>query len=168
MEMSTFEIRANNYLTAIASAHTRMEEFGYDHEDPKEVLSRIYGSFIVWLIACEEARAHERLSIDRIDFHSHIISALPLSDNPNWRVKIEPAPESTLRERAEGLWGIRVAMTHGDGDISKINSSRNAVFARNAINYLPGIELKSDRIYIDRGVSHVAVRTILQIQEALP
>ena len=54
MAMSALEIRASNYLTAISGSAQESEDFGYSDEDPREVLSRIYRSFVVWLTACEE------------------------------------------------------------------------------------------------------------------
>ena len=165
--MSTFEIRANNYLTAIQTSSQRINDFGYADEEPEEVVSRIYSSFVVWLTACEEARAQQRLGTNNASFGRDVVEALPLADDPSWGTYIQPLPNTTLRARAEGLWGIRVAATHGDGDLLKIRSARNRGYASNAPNVLPGLTIRNDNLYVSSGVTHYAVRTIVQIQDVL-
>lgn len=54
--MSDFEIRANNMVTAIETAQQRVEDFGYSNDSPAETVSRIVGMFVTWLTACCQAR----------------------------------------------------------------------------------------------------------------
>ena len=102
--MTDFEIRANNIATAISASHQRVEHFGYSDDPAKESVSRIYGMFITWLTACEEAR-HQN------SYSKSVISALPNIDDPNWKTYISPAPTSTLKQRIESLW-VYVLYSH--------------------------------------------------------
>lgn len=167
MLMSDFEIRANNYVTAIGAAKWRVEDFGYDRDPAEEVTSRVYSSFVTWLTACEEARAQHRLSIDSASFKRHVIDQLPDVDDPSWDVYIRPVPISTLKQRACALWGIRVASCHGDGDTNLVASKVNRAFALSAPAHLSGVELRGSKLYVSGAVTHEAIRTIVQIQDVL-
>ena len=168
--MTPFEIRANNYATAIAGASQRIDDFGYKDESPQEVLSRIYASFVIWLTASEEARAQTELGLQSASFRKHIIGAIPKSDDPDWDVYIgrskNDPPVSSLYDRACSLWGIRIAFAHGDGDTSLILDKTNKGYAEAAPNHLPGVTIKGDRLYVG-GITHVAIRTIVQIQKEI-
>jgi len=97
----------------------------------------------------------------------NVIQALPVEDPPNWETYIMPPPNSTLRQRAESLWGIRVAYTHGDGDISLITNQTNKKYATDAPSYLQGVLLKNNKLILNGGVYHEAIRTIVQIRDLL-
>jgi len=161
MSMADFEVRANNILTAIGVSHSRIQQFGYTDDPAEEAVSRIYGMFVTWLTACEESRLGG-------PFSKVVLSALPSNDDPAWPSFIEPKPSSTLKERASALWGIRVAFTHGDGDLSLISSAANRAYAQDAYKHLPGIAVVGNRVALFPHISHNAIRTIVQLHSVLP
>jgi hypothetical protein len=158
--MTEFEIRANNIATAIGVSRERILDFGYEFDDPGEAVSRIYGMFVSWLTACEEARLGG-------SFRKVVIERLPTIDDESWPNYIMPIPTSTLRKRAESLWGIRVAFTHGDGDLRKVTNQTNRSYAEDAHVHLPGVSKVDERIHVNGGLEHHAIRTIVQIQDIL-
>jgi len=158
--MSDFEARANNIATAICASRDRIEDFGYGDDPVDEAVSRIYGMFITWLTSCEEAR-HEK------GYSESVIAALPDQDDPNWRVYMKPLPKGTLKQRAQCLWGIRVAFTHGDGEIASIQNIKNRTYAENAATILPGVSLENNRLLLNRAIEHTAIRTMVQIRDIL-
>lgn len=164
--MSDFEVRANNMETAIAGAMDRVAEFGYESDSPGEAGSRLIGMYICWLTACEEAR--RQLANPNASFKSDVINVLPTADDPSWQTFIEPRPSSTLRQRAESLWGIRIAFTHGDGDIALIRDRKNQQFAQDAHLHIPGVTLRGTQLILSGCNLHTLIRTIVQIQAVLP
>ncbi|HAR38098.1 MAG TPA: hypothetical protein DCS09_05705 [Porphyromonadaceae bacterium] len=166
-EMTDFEMRANNIAVAISDARSRVEAFGYLHESPDEVVSRIVGMFICWLTACEEARL-QNMNADAT-FRTAVIDALPAVDDPNWDTYIMPKPSSSLKQRAEALWGIRIAFTHADGDTNLISNPTNKAFAQNAHLHIPGVILeKSGRLNLSGCNTHTPIKCIVQIRAVLP
>ena len=163
--MSDFEIRANNIETAIQSARQRVEDFGYSCDSPEETVSRVVGMFITWLTASEEARQQD--INNNATFTKNVIQALPVNDDSSWETYIMPQPTSTLRERAESLWGIRVAYTHGDGNIDLIKNTKNKQYALNSQNILEGVLVENNRLILSEGVYHEAIRTMVQIRDVL-
>jgi len=163
--MSSFEIRANNIETAIQSARGRVKDFGYSDDSPEETVSRVVGMFITWLTACEEARQQE--ANGSASFTRNVIQALPAEDDPNWDTYIMPQPNSTLRQRAESLWGIRIAYTHGDGDTELITNQNNKKYATNAPNILGGVAIQNGKLILNECVYHEAIRTMVQIRDVL-
>ena len=165
--MTNFEIRANNIEIAISDARRRVEDFGYSDDSPNETVSRIAGMFICWLTACEEARFQN--IYPKATFRSHVIDALPNVDDPNWKTYIKPKTSSSLKQRAEALWGIRIAFTHADGDTTLINNLTNKTFAQNAPHHIPGVTLESTgRLNLAGCNLHTPIRTIVQLQDVLP
>lgn len=163
--MTDFEIRANNIVTAIEVARHRVEDFGYSQDSPEETDTRVVGMFVTWLTACEEAR--QQTLIPNASFTKNVINALPIQDDPKWNTYIMPLPTSTLRERAEALWGIRVAFTHGDGNINLITNSQNKQYARNSANIFDAVTIHGSRLVLHGGIYHPAVRTMVQIRDLL-
>ena len=164
--MSDFEIRANNITTGISGVRSRIEDFGYSEDDAAESVSRVVAMFITYLTTCEEAR-HIGNNINAT-FSSDVLARLPEQDNPTWGTYIVPAPTSTLKERVESLWGVRVAFTHGDGDLSLIKNQRNKLFAEDAPSHLRGVTVTNGVMSINEGVFHVAIRTMVQVRDVLP
>lgn len=160
--MSPFELRANNLEVAISAVRERVKEFGYEDDPAEETVSRIIGMFVTWLTACEEARLNQQFSVG-------VIEALPQMDDPSWQPYIQPPPSSTLRQRAEALWGIRIAFTHADGDTTLIKNSRNRMYAEDAAQHIPGVVLGRDKkLRLSMKVCHTAIRTIVQVQDVIP
>ncbi len=165
--MTDFEMRANNIEIAISDARSRVEDFGYSGDSPDETVSRIAGMFICWLTACEEARFQH--TNPRATFRTHVIDALPDVDDQNWDTYIMPKPSSSLKQRAEALWGIRIAFTHADGDTNLISNATNKRFAQNSYHHLPGVKLDSNGKLNLAGCNlHTPIRTIVQIRDVLP
>ena len=161
MRMTDFELRANNIITAIEAANSRIENFGYSDDPPAESVSRIYGMFVTWLTACEESRLGGSYS-------QSVIAALPSNDDPLWPTFIQPQPTSTLQQRASALWGIRIAFTHGDGDVSLITNAANKAYATNAPSHFPGVTIAGSRLSLTPAIAHSAIRTIVQVRSILP
>lgn len=164
--MTDFEVRACNMETAIEGARHRVAEFGYESDSPDEAASRLIGMYICWLTACEEARRQQ--ANPNASFRSDVINVLPISDDPSWQTFIEPRPSSTLRQRAESLWGIRIAFTHGDGDIALIRDRTNQRFAQDAHLHIPGVTMSGTKLILSSCNLHTPIRTIVQIQAVLP
>lgn len=164
--MSDFEIRANNIVTAIQVADHRVKDFGYAEDSPEEASSRIVGMFVTWLTACEEAR-HQATN-SSASYTRNVINALPVQDDPNWDDYIMPPPTSTLRERAEALWGVRIAFTHGDGDLNLISNQQNKSYAQNAAKILEGVSINGTKLILNGGLFHSAIRTMVQIRDVIP
>jgi len=163
--MSKFEIRANNIKTAIELARNRVVDFGYSDDSSQETVSRVVGMFITWLTACEEARQQEATS--GASFTKNVIQVLPIEDDSSWVSYIMPPPNSTLRQRAESLWGIRITYTHGDGDIDLITNPNNKNYAINAPNILRGVSIENNKLVLNENVYHEAIRTMVQIRDLL-
>lgn len=163
--MSDFEIRANNIWTGIQSTRQCIQDFGYSQDSENESVSRVIGMFITWLTSCEEARQND---LGRSgSFTQTVISNLPIINNPNWDTYIEPSPTSSLKARAEALWGIRIAFTHCDGNVNNITNLTNQNFARNSVNILPGVSLNNNKLVLNEGISHYAIRSLSQIHDLL-
>lgn len=165
-KMNDFEIRANNIKTAIESASFRVDQFGYSEDATKETVSRVVGMFITWLTACEEAR--QQYIQANATFTKNVINMLPTSDDTGWDTYIIPPPSSTLRQRAEALWGIRVAFTHADSDISLITNTKNQHYASNSPNIFNSVTLQGNKLQLNEGLYHEAIKTIVQIRDVLP
>ena len=164
--MSDFETRANNIETGISGVRSRVEDFGYSQDEAAESVSRVVAMFITYLTTCEEAR---HISSDiNASFSNDVLAKLPEQDNPSWGTYINPAPTSSVKERVESLWGVRVAFTHGDGDLSLIKSQRNKQFAENAPSHLRGVTVTNGIMSLNEGVFHVAIRTMVQVRDVLP
>lgn len=164
--MTDFEMRANNIEVAISTVRQRVEDFGYPHESPDETVSRVVGMFICWLTACEEARFQDIGA--GATFRTAVIDALPTVDDPNWDTYIMPKPSSSLKQRAEALWGIRIAFTHADGDTNLISNSTNRAFAQNAPLHIPGVALENGKLNLSGCNTHTPIRTIVQLRAVLP
>ncbi|MDD5298336.1 MAG: hypothetical protein PHU46_15645 [Rhodocyclaceae bacterium] len=152
--------------TAIGGARSRVEDYGYGDDPAHETESRVMGMFITWLTACEEARF--QAANPRASFRRDVINALPTQDDPSWGTYILPQPTSSLRQRAEALWGIRIAFTHGDGDTLLITDQVNRSFAQDAPGHIPGASLTNGRLHLTNGIFHTAIRTVVQIRDVLP
>jgi len=158
--MSDFEIRANNIHIAIETAGHRVDDFGYSDDSTHESVSRVIGMFITWLTACEEARLQG-------SFFSKVINQLPANDDPSWDTYIMPQPSTSLKQRVEALWGIRIAFTHGDGDINLITNQNNKNFALNAPNILDGVSIENNVMILNENIYPVAIKTMVQIRDVL-
>jgi len=163
--MSDFEIRANNIVTGISGVRSRIEDFGYTDDDAKESVSRVVAMFIAYLTTCEEAR-HISNNINA-SFSNDVLAKLPVQDDPTWDAYIDPALTSSLRERVESLWGVRVAFTHGDGDLSLIKNARNKKFAQDAPLHLDGVTIADGKMSLNESVFHIATRTMVQVADLL-
>ena len=161
MPMTDFELRANNIITVIEAAANRIEDFGYSEDPPAESVSRLYGMFVTWLTACEESRLGG-------PYGQSVIAALPDKDDPRWPTFIEPQPTSTLKQRASALWGIRIAFTHGDGDISLVTNVTNKAYAANSPSHFSGVTIVGNRLALTPQIAHRAIRTIVQVRSILP
>ncbi len=164
--MSNFEIRANNIQTAINTTRNRIEDFGYEDDSAEESVSRVIGMYITWLTSSEEARQQSINS--NATFRKNVIDVLPTNDDPSWDHYIEPAPTSTLKQRAEALWGIRIAFTHGDGDIDLITNTTNKNFALNAPSVFNSVSINSNKMMLNESIYHTAIKTMVQIRDVLP
>jgi len=164
--MSDFETRANNIATAISITRQRIEDFGYADDSPEEADSRVIGMYITWLTATEEAR-HQQAS-GNASFKRDVIDQLPITDDSSWGSYILPEPTSTLRERVEALWGIRIAFSHGDGDINLIASPINKAYAENVPNIFSSIRIKSNKMILNSSIIHQAIKTMVQVRDVLP
>ncbi len=122
--------------------------------------------FITWLTACEEARM-QKVKLNA-KFRQDIIDKLPEQDDPIWNTYIEPRPSSTLKQRTEALWGIRVAFTHADGEIDLINDARNKEFAENSPKHIPGVRIFKGKLDLSGCNLHTPIRTVVQIRDVLP
>jgi hypothetical protein len=162
-EMSDFEVRANDIWTGISTVKNRVEDFGYA-SGGNETMSNVIGMFITWLTASEEVRQN---SLGKIgSFTSTVIKELPEDDDPSWK-KYIGKPLGTLKQRTKSLWGIRIAFTHGNGDIDNITNPVNKEYARLAVKFLPGVKLDGTILELNSSISNHAIRTIIQIQELL-
>ena len=159
--MSNFEIKANDLWTGISVVEHRVKDFGYSEtpEDSKAAMSNVIGMFITWITATEEVRQN---SIgNKGSFSKTVISVLPNLDDKTWKSYLD-SPKGTLKERAESLWGIRIAFTHGNGDIDRIKNKTNKEYARNAANFLQGVVLDGNMLKLNSSISNHAIRTIFQ------
>jgi len=91
-------------------SYSRIKDFGYG-EDLQYALSCINASMIIWLVASEERRL-------KGSFPKKVIDKLPIQNDPSWNHK---PPLGHLKARMQALWGIRVAFTHGAGDLTLLS-----------------------------------------------
>jgi len=162
MSMSTFELIANDIVTGIATSADRIRDFGYE-EDIEKSLSGIYSMFVSWLIGYEEER---QTDLGRgTSFTKTLIQNLPDHDDPSWESYIMPAPSTTLKKRCMDLWGVRIAFTHGNGNIDRILDQKVKRWAENID--IRGVRLEDRRLIVNGGISHYAIRTIVQVQDVL-
>lgn len=161
--MSDFEIRANNISTAISVARQRVKDFGYDDDSSEASESRVVGMFITWLTASEEAR--QQAVNSNASFKKSVIDVLPLQDDINWDSYL--SANTTLRQRAEALWGIRVAFTHGDGNIDLITNTTNRAYVLNAPNVFSNIKIENNTLVLTNSIFHQAIRTMVQIRDVI-
>ena len=166
--MADFEQRARNYETAVSTAAHRVENFGYTHEPEVEVVSRVFGSFVIWLTAVEEARLQEHFKVDSRAYRKYIIDALPDEDNPSWEWSSYEGQTGTLKQRASALWGLRTVFAHGDGDLRLLQSKPNKRFALSAVRCIAGVRRNRSRIELSSQIFHPAIKTVLQLQEIIP
>ena len=122
-KMSDAEIRARNIEIGISAVGYRVEQFGYPEDPANESASRVLAMYVSYLTACEEAR-HMRTN-PNASFSNDVLKKLPDIDDPSWKNNMNPAPQSSLKRRAESLWGIRIAFTHCDGNVDLIKSATN-------------------------------------------
>jgi hypothetical protein len=164
---SDFELRADNICIALSAARHRIENYGYDHKPADIAISALRATFITWLVACEEARAQDRLGNSKANFVDSVLELLPIADDPSWPNFIEPPPLSSLRHRLEALWGIRIAYTHSDGNVMKIASEKNRKFAIQAPLHLPGTSLIGNWLDVSKCDLHTVKRSIIQVRSIL-
>ena len=165
--MTPFEVRANNIVTAIEASRSRIEDFGYRDDSASEAVSAVFASYVTWLVACEEARAIERLKKERVSFRRDIVEVLPKSDPNTWKSYIQPAPKSSLRKRMEAIWGLRVAFTHSDGTLSKIADQKNRDFAAEAPRHLDGLIENDGKLDASHLSLHLVTRSFVHLRDIL-
>jgi hypothetical protein len=165
--MTPFEVRANNVVTAIEASRWRVNEFGYEDDQASEAVSAVFASYVTWLVACEEARAIERLKKERVSFRRDIVEALPEADLIHWDTYIQPVPKSSLRQRMAAIWGLRVAFTHSDGTLSKIADQRNKELAADAPRHLDGLIEKDGKLDASQLSLHLVTRSFVHLRDIL-
>ena len=154
-----------NLGLVIGHADHRTETCGFP--DNGKTASVLRAAFVTWLVACEEARAQIRTENPTADFVNQVINVLPDLDDPSWQQTNADGFTAPLKDRMRSLWGVRIAFTHSDGDISKISSARNRAWAENARFYLNGVSLDNGRIDMSVADLHYIARSIAQLQSVL-
>ena len=159
MSMTPFERLANDIVVGIELSRDRIEDFGYQ-EDTQYALSCINASLIIWLTASEEKRLGGA-------FRDCVVDQLPDQNDPAWGHNIRPIPGTSLKERMQALWGIRVAFTHGAGDLTRLSNRQNRLWAESATRIVPGCQLSGDLLNCSGMNFHLPIRSIVQVQEIL-
>lgn len=145
---------------SISKAFKHLEE-KYEWVDTKEeavsLMSRLRGNLIASL--CGEIE-----EITGIGF-AKIISQL--SDKPDLKTskfRHENMPEtSSLKGRAQIMWAIRLAFTHGNGDIAQIDDANVAAYLFN--KHLDDVTVEANRVVLGRKVTFPSIRTTVEILE---
>jgi hypothetical protein len=163
--MSAFEVRATDMALVVQRARQVVEDWGHEPSEARAVASNAIAMFVCWLTAVEEARHRTRAKVP--SFSKHVIERLPAVDDPAWSTCVMPKPSASLRQRAEALWGIRIAFTHANGDTDGIESAVNKRFALSAPARIPGVQLDGTRLDLSSCGLHLPIRTVVQIQEVL-
>jgi len=157
--MSEFEQIANDVVTAIETAESRISDFGYGPATD-EAVSAVNAGLVTWLISSEERRLNG-------SFRTKVLDQLPNNDDPSWQTYISPAPAHSLKRRLEALWGIRIAYTHTAADVTMISNARNRQYAIDAPRYINGCELRNNILMINKLDFHTTIRSIVQVRDVL-
>jgi hypothetical protein len=154
-----------NLSSAIGHADHRTASYGYP--DDGRTSSVLRAAFVTWLVACEEARAQVRTNDPKASFVKYVVEALPNSDDLNWEQTNSEGFPSSLKNRMQGLWGIRIAFTHSDGDVSKIVNLKNKAWAQSAHLHVKGVSMSGNVIDMSGADLHYIHRSFAQLQTVL-
>lgn len=143
MAMNDWRVLAENVGTGLHGARVALDQFGYDGLIEGATRSRLNGLAVAWLTSSVEAHLHKR-GVNRPSFRKHVVEILPLDEDPNFNTQRHVPWTTTRRERCEALWGIRVAATHSDLNVSLIDDETNQAWARNTPNAFDSATLDGD------------------------
>ena len=154
-----------NLSLVIGHAEHRTDTCGFPDGGKTSTILR--ASFVTWLVACEESRAQNRTNDQNASFVKHVIEALPVCDDPNWEQTNSEGFHASLKNRMQGLWGIRIAFTHSDGDVSNILNLNSKTWAQSAHLHVKGVTMRGSVIDMSGADLHYIHRSFAQLQTVL-
>lgn len=159
--MVDFWERAEN-MQMIARKATLVDGFGYGGPHGAETaMHDLTAMYVVWLTSMEEGRAVRRGFQN--GFVLDVINLLPDSATADHN---EPMLHSPLKKCAESLWGLRIAITHGDCQLDKTGKT-NRQRAAAAPKHFEGVEITGNRLALSPPLMHLGLRTIEAIRANL-
>jgi hypothetical protein len=154
-----------NLSLVIGHADHRTETCGF--ADSGKTSTVLRAAFVTWLVACEEARAQIRTNDPKASFVKHVVEFLPDDDHPAWEQTNSEGFHSSLKNRMQGIWGIRIAFTHSDGDVSKIGNLKSKAWAQSAHSHVKGVAMSGNMIDMSGADLHYIHRSFAQLQTVL-
>ena len=130
-------------------------------EEANDLMRRFRGIFVASVVGEIEEK------IDRS--FSSTFQQLPNSPTPKnskyWFVDMPPT--STPRGRAQAMWAIRIAYTHGNGHIGQITDPDVAAYLEPSFvrQHFRGLRVEDDIVQVFGDVTHPALKTALEIYE---
>lgn len=164
--MSTYDYGLmSNLSQVIGQAKNRTENYGYP--DGGRTASVLKAAFVTWLVACEEARAQDRTGNLNANFVKQVVEVLPDDDDPAWEQTSSEGFDAPLKNRMQSFWGIRIAFTHSDGDVSKIGNLNSKLWSQSAHLHVNGVKMNGNVIDMLSADLHYIHRSFAQLQMVL-
>ena len=146
--------------SAIADVLRHLEE-KYEWVETKEESVSLMSRFRGILIASLCGELEELLGMK---FMKLVPQLSDKADKKTSKFTHENFPDdSSLKGRAQTMWAIRIAFTHGNGLISQIDDAQVAGYLPG--KHLKGINIVDDKIILERQVTFPSVRTAVEILE---
>jgi len=134
-------------------------EWVNSQDEAASLISRFRGTLIASLVGEVEELTGKSFSslFDQL-------SKSPTPKNSKYWFSSMPS-NSSSRGRAEVMWAIRVAYTHGNGHADQISDVgvRDFLVPNNAARHFQGVKVVNDRIELGHEVSHPAMKTVLEL-----
>lgn len=164
--MNEFEIIATDIETAIQTSNYRIKEFWY-WDFINDSTSIIYAMYISWILWAEEARQWRGFSkiIKELEDDSKLDISMRKYDLNDFKKFISPVPKSNIIDILKSLWWIRIALSHWNLDINKINKAINKSYALNTISHIPWVEINNNKLEINQSIFHLSKRVIIYLQK---
>ena len=164
MTMNDWRALAENVRTGLYGAGMAVEQFGYDDLVEGATRSRLNALAVAWLTSTVEADLHKR-GIHRPSFRKHVVDVLPEAEDPEFNTHRDAPWTSTRRDRCGALWGIRIAVTHADLNVSLIDDKANRDWARKAGDVFENVTLDGDYLNLMGFSLYDAIWTIESLDD---
>jgi hypothetical protein len=167
MEITDYErllwVLAEEMDSSIYSCFSKVKESyeWVESQDEAESLGRrLRGIFIASLVG----EIEEKIGVKFSSVFEKLSDIPTTQDSGYW---FEHMPESsTPRGRAKVMWAIRIAYTHGNGNISQIGDPKIKEFLEQVFvnKHFKGIKVVDDVVTGLENVPYPAIKTVLEIE----
>lgn len=152
-------VRLQNVCTAVNAGASRITDFGYTDDPPEEAMSIVCSAVPITICSIVE----EEYGCTYTQWLSTVDDSWLASEN-----NAHVAKTLTVKRVLESIWGIRIAFTHANRQISKITNPKSKHYAVDAPTHIKGVEIRGDVIYLSTAAFHTMERAVLLARSLSP